>query len=97
MQDNIRPSFRDDRSLEETIESLRSGKIKPEDIPPIRIGEINGEIYTLDHRRLVAFREAGLPIRYQKATKRELEEESGRKMKTRSDGNHINIRKGEFK
>ncbi len=55
MQDSIRPEFKDDRTLTETIEGLRSGKIKPEEIPPVRIGELYGDIYTLDHRRMATF------------------------------------------
>lgn len=76
MQDSVGTKFRDGHSLEETIDGLRKGTIKPEDIPPVRIGEFNGEIYTLDHRRVVAFREAGIPINYVKATDEEIYKES---------------------
>ncbi len=78
--------------MEDTIEGLRSGKIKPEDIPPVRIGEVNGEVYTLDHRRLVTFREAGIPVTYRKASARELKREGGNKLT--GNGMEIRIRKG---
>lgn len=94
MQDNVGSRFRDGRSLEDTIDGLRRGTIKPEDIPPIRVGEINGEIFTLDHRRLVAFREAGIPINYIKASDDELTREASKKMKTINNGLDVEIRKG---
>ncbi len=81
--------------MEDTIEGLRSGKIKPEDIPPVRIGEVNGEVYTLDHRRLVAFREAGVPITYRKASARELKRETRGKTTSKDNGLSVKIRKGE--
>ncbi len=95
-QDSVRKTFRDRRSLEEMIEGLRSGKVRPEDIPPILIVEADGKVITLDHRRLVAFREAGISIHYRKATSEEMREavEEVGKWTTIDDGMSIRIRKG---
>jgi hypothetical protein len=51
---------------------LRDGSIKPEDIPPIRLVERNGMLYTIDNRRLEAFRRAGVEVPYRMATRREI-------------------------
>ncbi|GAB6052269.1 hypothetical protein JCM17960_10890 [Magnetospira thiophila] len=63
-------------------------------IPPVRIAEIDGQVYTLDHRRVVAYREAGKPIPYRKATAEEVREALGKqdKMTTRNEGMEIRIR-----
>ena len=50
----------------EMARGLISGDKKPEKIRAIRIVELNGHVYTLDHRRLVAFRRAGIDIPYRK-------------------------------
>ena len=98
-QDSVRKTFRDRRSLEEMIEGLRSGKVRPEDTPPIVIVEADGKVITLDHRRLVAFREAGINIHYRKATLKEIWKALKKQGKetTIDDGMSIRIRKGENK
>lgn len=93
MQDSAGPTFRDKKTLEATIEGLRNGTIKPEDIPPVRVTEVNGEVYTLDHRRLIAFREAGVPIGYQKVNSEDVAREIDDKMQTKDGGTTIIIRK----
>jgi hypothetical protein len=37
-------------------EDLRFGRINPLDVLPVRIVEIDGKLFTLDNRRLEAFR-----------------------------------------
>ncbi len=42
-------------------EGLKNGSLSPNDLPPIRVWrDPDGNIWTLDHRRLVAFNLAGL-------------------------------------
>ena len=66
-QDSVSSSFRPPQgSVKELIAKLKAGTIDSSDIKPIRIVERNGEVYTLDNRRLYAFQKAGVDIPYQK-------------------------------
>jgi len=90
-QDNISPYFKNGRPIDDLIKDLKTGKVKPEDIPPIRVFEKNGKIYSLDNRRLYVFQQAGLKIRWVKVnpSKKELR----RKWTTDNDGKSIIVRK----
>ena len=60
MQDSIRNQTGDHTVLD-NAEALRNGTLSVNDLPNIRIWEDkNGVLWTLDHRRLAAFRLAGL-------------------------------------
>ncbi|MCB1154472.1 hypothetical protein KDL45_12535, partial [bacterium] len=72
MQNSVNDEFRDGRRLVDTIKELKSGETKTIHIDPIRIGEIDGQVFTLDHRRVVAHRLAGIPIKYRKVTPAEI-------------------------
>jgi hypothetical protein len=71
-QDSIKNTFRDGRSIQDLVDGLKSGHIKPEDVPAIRVVERNGQLVSIDNRRLAAFREAGVPIRTRPATAQEI-------------------------
>ena len=86
-QDTISRRFRDGKSLEETRDDFAAGKA--DDIPPIRIYERDGKVWTLDHRRLIAAREAGKDLHYRKATAAEVEDN---RWKTRTKNHGMNIR-----
>jgi hypothetical protein len=90
MQDTISRRFRDGKSLEETRDDFAAGKA--DDIPPIRIYERDGKVWTLDHRRLIAAREAGKDLRYRKATPREIEKSFPDKNTTLDDGQSVRIK-----
>lgn len=45
---------------------LKDGSIKPDKVKPIQIVEWRGHVYTVDHRRLIAFRRAGVDIPFEK-------------------------------
>ena len=65
-QPTISQNFRGGTTINETIQALRSGKIAVNDIPTIRVIEYEGNLITLDNRRLVAFQNAKInriPIR----------------------------------
>ena len=63
-QDSIKQEFKNGRgSLEDTIRGLRSGSISPDNFPAIRILEHNGQLWSLDNRRLYVFQQAGIKIK----------------------------------
>ncbi|HVI39745.1 MAG TPA: hypothetical protein VM577_03720, partial [Anaerovoracaceae bacterium] len=90
-QDSVANTFKNSTALQETIDALKSGKISPNDLPPIRVFEQNGVIYTLDNRRLLVASEAGVPIKITPATAEEIAKE-GWKMTTPNNGTIICVR-----
>ena len=94
-QDSISNEFKKGQgSLKGLIDDLKSGKVSSDDIPPIRVFEKDGKIYTLDNRRLKVFQEAEVPIRIQKATAKEVADELPGKFSTVTDGLTIKVRGG---
>jgi RHS repeat-associated protein len=91
-QDSISSTFRNGNTLEVTVNDLKSGKISPDNFPPIRIFEKNGNIFSLDNRRLQVFKEAGINIPTVKATTQELKNELVRKFTTFNEGKSIIIK-----
>ena len=59
-------SFKAGGGVDKLATDLKSGAVKPEDVPPIRIVVRDGQVYTLDNRRLAAFQRAGVQIHYVK-------------------------------
>lgn len=56
-------------TVNDLAKGLQNGKISKESIKPIRVVERNGKLYTLDHRRLLAFQLAGMKsIRVQRVS-----------------------------
>lgn len=92
-QDSIKGTFKNGGTVEDLAAGLRSGAIKPGDVPAIRVVERNGELFTLDNRRLEAFRRAGVPIRYRYATPQEAAREAF-KFTTRNRGQSVRVRGG---
>lgn len=90
-QSSVRSHFADGGSIDDLAEALRTGIIKPEEIPPLRLFVKNGVYYSLDNRRLEAFRRAAMPIPFRLATPEEVVAES-RKLTTSNDGVSIKIR-----
>ena len=91
-QDSISATFKDGSSVDDLINGLKSGKISPNDVPAIRIFEKDGVIYSLDNRRLYAFKEAGIDnINYVWATPKEIANEAW-KMTTNNGGVTIRVR-----
>lgn len=93
-QDSIGKNFSDGRSVMDLISKLRSGAVKPDDLPPIRIFKKDGKIYTLDNRRLYATQQAGVKVKTVGASQDEILRESGKKFTTKNDGASVRIRKG---
>ncbi|WP_186323964.1 hypothetical protein [Bacillus thuringiensis] len=73
--------------------ALKEGTLKPENLPKIRVwfDKTNNKIWTLDHRRLISFKLAGIKnISVLWATEDEIKQGSV-KMTTLNGGNTINL------
>lgn len=75
------------------IDDLKSGNVTAADIPPIRTFERNGQMFSLDNRRLKAFQEAGVPIRTRPATASEISNDSF-KFTSKNNGESVRVRNG---
>jgi hypothetical protein len=95
-QHDVSPMIRNkDRTrypLKNLVKGLKDGTIKPDEIESVRIFERDGKLWTLDNRRVHAFREAGLDIPYRFATPEETAKEAAKKMTTTNQGISIKIR-----
>ncbi len=83
--------FRSGETLDELAAALRSGRVRAEDVPPIRLVERNGLLFTLDNRRLEAFRRAGREVPYRMATPEEADAERW-KFTTTNEGVSVVVR-----
>ena len=90
-QDSARAVFSNGGSIREIADALRSGTLKPDQVPPIRLIEKDNKLFTLDNRRLEAFRRAEMDVPYRMATPEEAASESW-KFTTKNDGESIRIR-----
>jgi hypothetical protein len=90
-QASIKATFQDGTSIDDLAEGLRSGRIRPHDVLAIRVFEREGKLYTLDNRRLAAFRRAGIDVPVRMATLQEITEEAW-KFTTPNDRLSIRIR-----
>lgn len=72
-------------------DALRSGALKADQVPAIRLIERDGKLIILDNKRLEAFRRAEMDMPYRMATPQEAASE-GWKFTTRNDGVTIRIR-----
>jgi hypothetical protein len=94
-QDSIKPIFLNGKgTVSDLTKGLKSGKIKAKDVEPIRIMKRGGHWFSIDNRRLKAFRDAGKSIRTRKATKAEIENAiKNEKFTTKNNGVSIIVRK----
>jgi RHS repeat-associated protein len=91
-QDSVSSKFKNGNTIDETAAGLKSGTISSDDFPQIRLVYRNGNLYTLDNRRLVAFQQAGLKsVKFRMATEAEAAAE-GFKFTTVNEGQSIFIR-----
>lgn len=75
-QSSISKTFRDGTTIDNLAISLRNGATKINEMPPIRLVNQNNVLFTLDNRRLEAFRRAGMQIPYRMATPDEIASEA---------------------
>ena len=78
-------------TISDLADALRSGQVRPEDVPPIRLVERDGSLFTLDNRRLEAFRRAGVDVPYRMATPEEIAREVW-EFTTRNYGVSVRVR-----
>ena len=90
-QSSIRSTFSNGGTVDDLAIALKSGKVKPTDIDPIRLVNKDGKLYTLDNRRLEAFKRAGVETPYRMATPEEAAAETW-KFTTTNDGISIRVR-----
>lgn len=98
-QKSVSAYFSDGRTVSELAAGLRGPNADAiaAEVPPIRLFEHEGSLYTLDNRRLLGFASANRPVPYRMATESELAEELGRKLTTnevRRWGDFISVRPG---
>ena len=84
-------NFSNGGNVSDLSAGLRSGAIDPSDVPPIRLAEIDGQLFTLDNRRLIAFGDAGVPVPYRMATPDEIAVDAF-KFTTTNGGTSIQLR-----
>ena len=58
LNSSIKSTFRDGTSIYATMNDLKHGCIDPDDIPAIKVVKYKGDTYSLDNRRLWAFKNA---------------------------------------
>jgi RHS repeat-associated protein len=89
-QKGVSENFKDGRSVLDLADELMNGK-DPLSVEPIRLVESNGNLFTLDNRRLVAFQIAEVPVPFRMATAREARRERW-KFDTQVEGLGIMVR-----
>jgi hypothetical protein len=90
-QDSARATFRDGRSVADMSADLKSGALNPSDVPPIRLVDQGGELFTLDNRRLIAFQDAGVQVPFRMATASEITKDAF-KFTSQNGGTSIQLR-----
>ena len=89
-QDSISKNFHDGRSVDDMISGLMNGSISPDDVKAIRVFEENGKLYSIDNRRLYAFKQADMDrIKIKRISKNQIP--PGRRS-TPNDGLSIRVR-----
>lgn len=78
------------QSIDDLAQVISTGKANPEGISPVRLVLRNGKLFTLDNRRLEAFRRANMKIPYRMATADEIAEEAW-KFTSKTGGETIRI------
>ncbi|MEO6315863.1 MAG: RHS repeat-associated core domain-containing protein [Chitinophagaceae bacterium] len=88
-QNNISANFTDGSSVKSLIDQLKNGD--QISIAPIRIVEKNGNVFSLDNRRLYAYQQAKLDISYIKLN--QIPKKEFKKFTTVNNGTSIKIRR----
>ncbi|MEF9387276.1 RHS repeat domain-containing protein [Ralstonia solanacearum species complex bacterium KE056] len=82
-QDSVKGAFRNGTTLNEAVDALRAGGAEAAaNFPPIRLVEHEGQLFTLDNRRLLVFSQAGKEVPYRMATEAGIAREFASKFST---------------
>jgi len=75
-QDTIKAGFKDPAlgTIDDLAAGLKGGSIEPSSVEPIRLVEREGNLISIDNRRLEAFRRAGVDVPTRMATPAEIEQ-----------------------
>jgi hypothetical protein len=73
-------------------QDLANGDVAANDLPPIRVFEQDGNLYSLDNRRLFAGQMANVDLPYTMAAQTELDSELPWKFTTNNEGTGIMLR-----
>lgn len=90
-QSDISRNFKDGRSVDDLVTGLRNGTVDPASLPPIRTFEVNGQLYSLENRRLYAYQQAGIDVPTQPATAAQIRRDTF-KFTTPNGGQDIVVR-----
>ncbi|GGM45872.1 hypothetical protein GCM10012275_16090 [Longimycelium tulufanense] len=93
-QDSAGKFFSSGNSVFELARDLKAGAVEAASIPPIRLVQNSGKLFSLDNRRLAAFQMADVPVPYRMATRREIAQKWDDHFTTETDGIGIAIRLG---
>jgi len=88
-QDSAGSTFKDGSSVPDLANGLADGSVDPAGLPPIRVFEHDGELFSLDNRRLFTRQYAGAQLPYRIAMQAEM---AGRDMTYVDGGRSIRIR-----
>merc|ERR1712007_337024 len=94
IQDSISNRFQCGRSVRDTMEKLRDGRLLATVLPIIRVFERRGKMYSEDSRRLWAFKEAGLTSVPAKLTNKGAVD--SRKFTSTNGGTRVKMRGGNY-
>ena len=96
-QDSIGAAFKNGQSIDDVASALRGpgGADLAREFPAIRLVERDGQLFTLDNRRLATFSAGGQQVPYRMATPAEIAKEWGAKFTTTAEqgwGQFISVR-----
>ncbi len=60
------PGVPESRRISFLVEGLKSGRVDPKTVPPIHLVEWQGQVYSVDRRRLISFRRVEVDVPYVK-------------------------------
>lgn len=90
-QNSVKSGFKDGTgSIDDLTRGLLDGSISAKDVPAVRVVMRDGKLYTLDNRRLEAFKNAGKNITYELIDYDP--EKHARYFTTKNDGESVRVR-----
>ncbi|MBB5037929.1 hypothetical protein [Prosthecobacter dejongeii] len=91
-QNTISNNFSTGGTVKSLAADLRAGKVNATSVPPIRIFDKDGLMFTLDNRRLAAFQKAEVKVPYRIATSEEVAKDA-KKFTTTNEGKSVEFKR----